>query len=70
MIVHIKLSVFSVIWSELLMTSTISYPIVLMVEGMSVVVNIMLSPMNLMSPPPALYNLSVHTVMKLCTWVF
>ena len=32
----------------------------LMVEGMSVVVNVMLS---LMSPPPAL----LHTVVKLCT---
>ena len=37
---------------------------VLMVEGLSVVVNVMLS---LMSPPPALCNISVHTVVKLCT---
>ena len=36
---------------------------VLMVEGMSVVVNVMLS---LMSPPPALCNLSARTVVKLC----
>ena len=35
-----------------------------MVYGMSVVVNVMLS---LMSPPPALCNLSVRTVVKLCT---
>ena len=40
---------------------------VLMVEGMSVVVNVMLSPMSVMSPPPALCNLSVRTVVKLCT---
>ena len=38
-----------------------------MVEGMSVVVNVMLSLMSVMSPPPALCNLSVHTVVKLCT---
>ena len=35
----------------------------LMVEGMSVVVNVMLYLMSVMSPPPALYNLSV-------LWVF
>ena len=35
-----------------------------MVECMSVVVNVMLS---LMSPTPALYNISVRTVVKLCT---
>ena len=40
---------------------------VLMVEGMSVVVNVMLSLMSIMSPPPALCNLSVRTVVKLCT---
>ena len=40
---------------------------VLMVEGMSVVVNVMLSLMSVMSPPPALCNLSVRTVVKLCT---
>ena len=40
---------------------------VLMVDGMSVVVNIRLSPMSVMSPPPALWNLSVCTVVKLCT---
>ena len=39
---------------------------VLMVEGMSVVVNVMLSLMNVMSPPPALCNLSVRTAVKLC----
>ena len=32
---------------------------VLIVEGMSVVVNVMLSLMSVMSPPPALCNLSV-----------
>ena len=33
---------------------------------MSVVVNVMLSLMSVMSPPPALCNLSVHTAVKLC----
>ena len=37
---------------------------VLMVEGMSVVVNVM-SLMSVMRPPPALCNLSVRTVVKL-----
>ena len=37
---------------------------VLMVKGMSVVLNVMLS---LMSSPPALCNLSVRPVVKLCT---
>ena len=40
---------------------------VLIVAGMSVVVNVMLSLMSVMSPPPALCNLSVRTVVKLCT---
>ena len=40
---------------------------VLLVEGMSVVVNIMLSLMSVMSPPPALCNLSAHMMVKLCT---
>ena len=39
---------------------------VLIVEGMSVIVNVMLSLMSLMSPPPALCNLSVRTAVKLC----
>ena len=39
---------------------------VLIVEGMSVVVNVMLSLMNVMSIPPGMCNLSVHTVVKLC----
>ena len=38
-----------------------------MVEGMSVVMNVMLSLISVMSPPPALFNLSVRTVVKLCT---
>ena len=42
---------------------------VLMVEGMSVVVNVMLSLMGVMSLPPALCNLSVRTVVSLCTLV-
>ena len=37
-----------------------------MVVGMSVVVNVMLSLMSVMSPPPALCNLSLRTVVKLC----
>ena len=41
-----------------------------MVEGMSVVVNVMLSLMSVMSPPPALCNLSARTVVKLCMGVF
>ena len=40
---------------------------VLMVEDMSVVVNVMLSLMSVMSPPHALCNLSLRTVVKLCT---
>ena len=40
---------------------------VLMVECMYVVVNVMLSLMSVMSPPLALCNISVHTVVKLCT---
>ena len=40
---------------------------VLMVEGMSVIVNVMLYLMSVMIPPPALCNLSVRTVVKLCT---
>ena len=38
-----------------------------MVEGMSVVVNEMLSLMSVMRPPPGLCNLS-RTVVKLCTF--
>ena len=34
--------------------------------NMSVVVNVMLSLMSVMSPPPALCNLSVRTDVKLC----
>ena len=37
---------------------------VLIVEGMSVVVNVMLSLMTVMSPPSALCNLSVRTAVK------
>ena len=39
---------------------------VLIVEGMYVVVNVMLSLISVMSPPPALCNISVHTAVKLC----
>ena len=37
-----------------------------MFEGMSVVINVMLSLMSVMSPHPALCNLSVRSVVKLC----
>ena len=40
---------------------------VLMVESMSVVVNVMLSLISVMNPPPSLCNLSARTVVKLCT---
>ena len=40
---------------------------VLIVKGMSVVVNVMLSLMSVMSPPPVLCNLSARTVVKLYT---
>ena len=39
---------------------------VLIVKGMSVVVNVMLSLINVISPPPALCNISVRTAVKLC----
>ena len=38
-----------------------------MVEGMFVVVNVMLSLMIVMSPPLAVCNISLCTVVKLCT---
>ena len=38
-----------------------------MVESMSIVVNVMLSLISVMSPPPALCNLSLRTVVKLRT---
>ena len=39
-----------------------------MVEGMSVVVNVMLCLMSVMSTPHASCNLLVRTVFKLCTF--
>ena len=36
-----------------------------MVEGMYVVVNVMVSLMSLINPPPALCNLSARTIVKL-----
>ena len=47
------------IWSSVLC--------VLMVDGMSVEVNVMFSLISVMSPPPALCNPSAHTLVKLCT---
>ena len=49
------------------MTICSSVLCVLMVEGMSVVVNVMLFLMSVMSPPPALCTLSARTIVKLCT---
>ena len=41
-----------------------------MVDGMSAIVNVMLSLTSVMSPLPVLCDLLVHTVMKLCTVMF
>ena len=38
-----------------------------MVRGISVVANVILSLMSVMSPHPVLCNLSVRIVVKLCT---
>ena len=46
----------------------LNFCVVLMAEGMSVVVNVMLSLMSVMSPPPAMCKLSARTVVKLCTF--
>ena len=35
---------------------------------MYIVVNVMLSLISVMSPPPAMYNLSARTVVKLCNF--
>ena len=43
---------------------------VLMVEDMSVVVNVIFFLMSVMSPPHALCSLSVRTMVRLCTWSF
>ena len=48
-------------------TIYISMVCMLMVKGMSVVVNVMLSLMIVMNPPPNLCNLSVCTVVRLYT---
>ena len=64
--------IFSIIMCLVLLMCTVtirsSVLCVFMVEGMSVVVNVMLSMMSVMSPPHALCNLSVRTVVKLCTF--
>ena len=41
--------------------------IVVMMGKWSVVVNVMLSLISVISPPPVLCNLSARTVVKLCT---
>ena len=53
----------------LMCTLTILYSMLcgLKVEGMHVLVNVMLSLISVMSRPPALCNLLVRTVVKLCT---
>ena len=38
-----------------------------MVEGMSVVINVILYVISVKGPPPALCKLSTRTVVKLCT---
>ena len=43
--------------------------VLLMVEGMYVVMNVVLSLMSVMSPPSALCNLLARTVVKLCAFV-
>ena len=62
---------FAIVISLLLLMCTLtirsSVLYVFMVEGMSVVLNVMLSLMSVMSPPPVLCNISVRTVVKLCT---
>ena len=50
-----------------LLMCTLTTFCVLIVEGMSVVVNVMLSIMYVMTPPLALCNLSLRTIVKLCT---
>ena len=58
-----------VIYLVLLMwTLTISCSVLclLMVEGMSVGVDVMLSLMSVIRPLPVLCNISAHTVVKLC----
>ena len=51
----------------LMCTMTIcSSVLCVLIVCMSVVVNVMLSLMSVMSPPPALCNLSVRTAVKLC----
>ena len=50
-----------------ILTISSSVLCLLMVECMSVVVNVMVSLMSVMSPPLVLCNISVRTVVKLCT---
>ena len=62
---------FAIVICFVLLTYTLSIGssvlCVFMVKGMSVVVNVMLSIMSVMIPPPALCNLSARSVVKLCT---
>ena len=56
-----------VICLVLLMCTLTMFNYVSCVLMFEVVVNVMLSLMSIMSSPPSLYNLSVRTVVKLCT---
>ena len=58
------IDIFSVFMCTLTIRSSVLC--VLIVEGMSVVVNVTLSLMSVMSPPPVLCNLLVRTAVKLC----
>ena len=49
------------------LTTRSSVPCASMTEVMSVAVNVMLSPMSVMSPPPTLRNSSFRTAVKLGT---
>ena len=55
------------LWLMYSMTNLSFVLCVLLVECMSVVVNEMFSLMSVMNPHPALFNLYVRTVVKLCT---
>ena len=52
----------------LICTLTSSVLCILMVECMCVVVNVILSLASVMSPPPDFCDLSVRTMIKLCTF--
>ena len=57
---------FAIMICFVLLMCTLTIRSVLMVKDMSDVVNVMLSRMNVMSPYPALCNLSAFTAVNLC----